>query len=296
MLRRNPRTRMKPAEVEQRLRRLADVQTTVYLPRVPQRPIPQSGEPVRPRTIAGDRVVRSPIAVLVLKRSAAAIRVDRAVTTARRHGRLVAAAVAAMMLVSLGVAAEAVYRPDRFASANEAGGTATPRTTAPQASPATAAAWVLPTGFVLPAGFLWWKDPTGYQVARPATWSHRREAPTVMFFGAPGGAPTLRVRVWNEAGPDLLTALVKEEDRGLGSLPRYRRVQITTVAGGANRDTIWEYEFTDPTAGRMRTREHAFVAGGRTFVIQWRAPVAMWAASQQDLQVVRDSFRPGTRP
>jgi hypothetical protein len=307
LLRRNPRARMKPAEVEQRLRRLANVQTTVHLRHLPEQRTRKSAEPIRAEAgpeqhpcappkgtaaVPALRIDHAPVTVPGPARSAIAVRADRAVTTARRHWRLVAAAMAATVLLALGVAAETAYRPDRSGSAEQLGVLATdaapPPATGPQASRSTPPT----TGFVLPARFLWWKDPTGYQVARPADWPHHREAPTTMFFGAPGGAPTLRVRVWDDAGPDLLVALVHQEGEGLSTLPEYRRIQIARVAGARNQDTVWDYEFTDPKAGRLRGREVAFVARGRPFVIQWRTPPGTWAASQKDLEVVINSFRP----
>jgi hypothetical protein len=211
---------------------------------------------------------------------------------------LVAAAVATVVLLSLAVAAEVAYRPNRSTAAQQssaAGSTsaAPPGTTGPQGAPTTAPTSASPTRFVLPANFLWWTDKTGYQVAWPANWSRQREAPTVMFFCAPGGPPTLRVRVWNDAGPDLLAALRREEQAS--ALPRYEQIRIEALADAPNRDTVWEYEFTDPKAGRLRGLDHAFVAGGRTYVIQWRTPPAKWVAAQKDLQVVMNSFRPAAQ-
>jgi hypothetical protein len=305
LLQRNPQARMKPAEVEERLRRLADVQTTVHLRHVPPppareenpvragagaaelpgaRPVPTAGAPVL-------RSERAPISVPGNQRAAATIHTDGPVGVARRHWRVVAAAVAAVVLVSVAVAAEVAYRPNRSTAAQRVGVVVTssaPAQRTTTAAPTTTAASPVP--FVLPARFGWWKDRAGgYQIAWPDGWSHQRETSTVMFFCAPGGPPTLRVRVWNDAGPDLQAAMAREERRN--ALPRYDLVQI---GAAANNGAVWEYEFTDPKAGRLHGMEHAFVAGGRTYVIQWRASPAKWAATQKDFQVVMSSFRTGT--
>jgi eukaryotic-like serine/threonine-protein kinase len=305
LLQHNPHARMKPAEVERRLRRLADVQTTVHLRTVPQPQAPaepaaapppaveaaREGDPrplpvPRPRQAPEPRE-RPPLSVP----SAGAA---RAVAGARRHWRVVAAgAVAAVVLplaVAVGTGHPAVFSRDerRIAATSAAQPPVAPTRAAvsPSAAPAPP--------FVLPARFAWWRDRTGYQVGWPAKWSRQREGPLVMFFCAPGGPPTLRVKVWQGAGPnlDLLVALVRNEQKA--RLPAYHRIRIEATPGAADRDTVWEYEFTDPKAGRLHAVEHAFVAGGRTFLIQWRAPVAKWTASLADLAVVRASFRPGT--
>ena len=144
------------------------------------------------------------------------------------------------------------------------------------------------TRFALPARFLWWRDRTGYQVAFPTNWSHLRESRETMFFCAPGGPPTLRVRVWNGAGTDLTDALGREEQRA--DLPAYRRIRLE--ARGA--EAVWEYTFSDPKAGPLRGSERAFVAGGHTYLMQWRTPVDKWAANARTLTVVTNSFRPPT--
>jgi serine/threonine protein kinase len=313
LLQHNPKARMKPAEVEQRLRQLADVQTTVHLRHVPpprkpepepepvaggpelpelrsSRPIPIAGAP------AGLRPERGPGSGPAVEHAAVAIPADGVTTAVRRNRRLVAAAVAAVALLSVGVAAQVAYHPNRSTAAQLANATTTvgaapSQTTATQASPTIPAATRSSAGFVLPDRFRWWTDKTGYKVAWPAKWTHQRETPAIMFFCAPGGPPTLRVRVWDDAGPDLLAALVQEERAS--ALPAYRRIKIAPVAGAAGQDTTWEYEFTDPKAGRLHGLEHAFVANGHTYLIQWRAAPAKWAASQKDRQVVMNSFRPG---
>jgi predicted Ser/Thr protein kinase len=314
LLQHNPRARMKPAEVERRLRRLADVQTTVHLRKVPDQREPDSTAGPRRELAAAARpapdlrpvpVPSGPAAVArveparpgAARDAGGAAPVERAVSAARRHWRAVAAAVLGAVVVPLAVLAVSTGHPGIFTgSARHAAQTsaAPPTAAAPaSASPSAAAAATPPPPsprFVLPGRFLLWKDKTGYQVAWPAKWSHQREAPTVMFFCAPGGPPTLRVKVWDGLGPDLVAAFVRQEQTD--ALPGYRRIRIEATPDAADHDTVWEYEFTDPKAGRLHGLEHAFVAAGHTYVIQWRAPTAKWTGSLADLQVVRNSFRP----
>ncbi len=314
LLQRNPQARMKPAEVEQRLRRLADVQTTVHLRHVPQQRSPEPDEPIRagsaavrlpddrpialPAGVPALRPVRAPVTVLRPERETAGLRAERALGGMRRHWRVAAAVLGAGVLVPLAVAAQVAYGPDRSTAQEQqagAGGgagattSAAPATTAPTSAPAAPAS-ASPTRFVLPARFLWWTDRTGYKIAWPANWTRQRENPTTMFFCAPGGPPIMRVRVWTDAGPDLLAALQRQERTA--ALPEYRPIRMEALPGAANQDTVWEYEFTDPKAGRLRAVDHAFVANGRTYVIQWQAAPAKWAASQKDYQVALNSFRP----
>jgi hypothetical protein len=297
LLQRNPQARMKPAEVEQRLRQLADVQTTVHLRHVPQprqapstRPVrhelaaaaaqaqPQQPPSGRPRR-GGESSVRVPDTVPPRWRTAAAAGLVAVVLP------LVAVAGSTDQAWPWSAAARGAVRqervvvpavvPTRRPSAAPSG--------APSASPSVAA-----TRFALPARFLWWRDRTGYQVAFPANWSHLRESRETMFFCAPGGPPTLRVRVLNGAGTDLTAALAREEQRA--DLPAYRRIRLESRGAEA----IWEYTFSDPKAGPLRGSERAFVAGGHAYLMQWRTPLDKWAANARTLTVVTNSFRPPT--
>jgi eukaryotic-like serine/threonine-protein kinase len=321
LLQRNPRARMKPAEVAERLRRLADVETTVHLRHVPP---PEPAVPL-PRTpaVAGARDARAlpaagPTAAAHQgghgprsgRSAASLVRPAGRLTGTRRRWQLAAAAAVTAVLVPLGVVAASSGGPDRSDAAERrqaalhaltatsaappAGDlgrrSATPTASASPAPPA-------PPRFVLPGRFLWWHDRSGYRVAWPAVWSHLREAPTVMFFCAPGGPPTLRVTATDDTGADLLAAFGRQERKG--GLPGYRRIAMADVPQAdravpwlAAKETTWEYEFTDPKAGRLHGLERAFVANGHTYVVQWRTPQAKWTQSQRDLRVVLDSFRP----
>jgi serine/threonine protein kinase len=296
LLQRNPQARMKPAEVEQRLRRLADVQTTVHLRHVPEQRQPASLRPTRhelpsgaavaaqaqSQPPAGDRRRRdvgSPTAVPVM--------------SPRRWRSMAAAGVAAVVLPLIAVAGSVDQSSWPWSAGVRDGaqqGRVLPAvipTRQPSGSPSeTGSPSPTATRFVLPARFLWWRDRTGYQVAFPTNWSHLREGREAMFFCAPGGPPTLRVRVWDNAGTDLTAALAKQEQKA--DLPAYRRIRIEPRGAEA----VWEYTFTDPKAGPLRGLERAFVAGGHRYLMQWRTPPAKWAANAQRFAVVTNSFRP----
>ena len=57
-------------------------------------------------------------------------------------------------------------------------------------------------------------------------------------------------------------------------------------------DAVWEYTFRDPAAGPVRGLEQVVALDDATYLIEWRAPKAAWAAHLPNLAVVLDSFRP----
>jgi hypothetical protein len=332
LLHRNPAARMKPTEVEERLRRLADVQTTVHLRHVPRQrdpepatapaavtagPVPAgaAGAAAAAGAPGGAEATEATAATAAIEATAPLVVDVRPVDTdpaprplptapagARRtrYRAMVAAAAAALAAAVIATLALTTDMPERWTArgaplpnrvAPVASASPDPvRSAAPSVEPLAAAPLVKPP-FVLPAGFLYWTDRTGYQVAWPASWTHQRESPTVMFFCAPGGPPTLRIRVWDGAGPDLAAALAREESAA--KLPGYDRMRLAAVPG-AGGVAEWEYMFKDPKAGELHGLERAFVAGGRTYLVQWRTQPDRWERSKADLTVVLDSFKPAT--
>ena len=363
LLQRNPQARMKPPEVEERLRRLADVQTTVHLRRVPEqrRPLPAApprvqlapvpapvpdmptadrpvdahpiaahsidepptagqqatgrqvaaaqthglqvnGHGVNGHAVDGQRVAALPIdrqPVVVRSAMGGNVRTAASGMTPRRWRLVAAAAVAAVVVPLAAVAASADqgrWLPslgDRSAGQSVSAG---PGVSAGASGPGSkaaalsASASALPSvssgPFVLPAGYQKFEDRSGYLVAYPKKWSRDRETPAQMFFCAPGGPPTLRIRVWDGAGTNLVAALVREE--ASAKLANYRRIRIEGPAPGS---AVWEYTFTDPKAGPLRALEQAFVAGGVTYLVQWRTPPAKWEDGKRTHSVVMHSFR-----
>jgi eukaryotic-like serine/threonine-protein kinase len=267
VLQRNPKSRMAPAEIEDRLRRLADVQTTVHLRHVPQRrrPVAPGGGPAGAarRRPAGRRPPPFRWRLLTLAAVSLALVVLTVLVLATDRGPRSGA----------GSSPEAAERRPAAPS-----GTAGTSAGAPSATPAT---------FALPARFAWWNGPKGWRVAVPVGWRASRSGVDVAVFAAPGGQPVLRVGAWSPPNPDLVTALVARERAA--RLPGYRRIRIEALTDppGAG----WEYTFTDRRVGRVRAMERAVVAGGRTYLIGWRTPAATWPADLHRLGVVVHSLR-----
>jgi hypothetical protein len=86
----------------------------------------------------------------------------------------------------------------------------------------------------------------------------------------------------------VVAALITEEQEV--RLAGYRRIRIEALSPAP--DAVWEYTFQDPSAGPMRGLRQVVAQAGRTYVIEWQAPRAAWAADLQKLAVILDSFGP----
>ncbi|MEU4222539.1 hypothetical protein AB0F10_45280, partial [Actinoplanes sp. NPDC026623] len=144
-----------------------------------------------------------------------------------------------------------------------------------------------PSPFVLPRGFRWWDDPSGFSVAVPGGWAGGGDARSGRVFMAPGGRSTLRISRWRPGGANPVAALIDEEQQA--GLPAYRRIRIEPLP--ATPGALWEYTFRDPATGPIHALEQVMAFGGQAYLVEWHVPGEQWAANLQRLSVVLDSFR-----
>jgi hypothetical protein len=332
LLQRNPQARLTPKEVEQRLRKLADVQTTVHLRHIPEQRRPEALEPARyevperdrnaagaaagvaagaavgaaaaaAATPAGAGAVDAPVAgprTLDAQRVSSAQPYHPVRGAFNRRWRMMAVTGTAAIALPLalvgtgnagwlpGVDGDPSRKPSApsTVAAGAAGGT----TSAPaaSASPSPSPSASPAAAFVRPADYRWWVDRNDFRFAHPDDYVRLADKDWQVFFCAPGGPPTIRVRVLKGTGTDPAAALAREE--GAADLPGYRRISIGAVPQAADQAAVWEYTFTDQKAGPLHGIERAFVLGGRTYLLQWRTPAKRWAAEQKTYQQVVNSF------
>jgi len=298
LLRKNPNARMSALEVERRLRKITGQTTAVTLPRIPApRPSPESpaAAPLEPGTARGTEPVQTgPTASaggsggwsgggsgggggsgVTSGQAGEAGAAGAAGGRRRPWWQWAAAGGLAILLIAVGAV---LVRNDGLP-----GRSADPPpawvSSGPAVSPASAGSETPP------AGFVWWHDPSGYQVAVPAGWDLAREDATTMLFSDPAAPLTLRVRVLSGSSqdPEALTGT-----EGGPPLPGYQRIRIEQLA--QNLGTEWEYAFDGPT-GRIHAIERVFVVDGRGYSIQWRTPDAQWQANRDRFAVIVGSFR-----
>ncbi|MEV6490819.1 serine/threonine-protein kinase [Actinoplanes sp. NPDC051633] len=325
LLQKNPRSRMRLDEVEERLRRIADVQNAVRLHNVPSPPARGQAAPPAPtpppmaREIPGnvDLVNVAPIALAAGpevpgtstdSRSAAPAAVPAPIQRPapvepprRRPVAQLVVGVATAATLVVGTAAFAANGGslpwsdrdgDSDGDRTAVAATANPTPAASSAPAPTSAATPAPVSTVLPSAFKWYDSRSGFHVAWPKTWVKVQESRTSVTLCAPGGPPVVAVREWTRSDPDLTAALRREETAA--ALPRYKRERM--VVSPQQDSAEWEYTFTDPKMGALHGLERAVLVGGRAYLIQWRTPAGEWAKHQSALNVVVNSFRPAPPP
>jgi hypothetical protein len=206
-----------------------------------------------------------------------------------RGTRMALAAAAVLLAGTTGTAlARDAAAPDRPAPPAAAPSPAAAAICDDGATPGTAVTTGLADRpYALPAGWVWHRDPAGFEVAVPAGWT-REAAGDVACFRDPGGSRSFEVR----AGVPVVAAPIEHwrtaERAALsdGTLPGYRLVGMTPLAvkqGGAAWEFTWQPE---PGARRHERRLLLSVAPDRAYVIGWATPEQDWAADEPLLQLI----------
>ena len=141
----------------------------------------------------------------------------------------------------------------------------------------------------LPAGHSWFKSPSGFKVAAPTGYQMISKNKVSVSYSAPTGPPLFGVRLWKRSTTtDLGAALRREES--LAKLANYRRISMEVLPG--QQGAVWEYTFTDPRRGKLRSVERAFIApSGKAYLLHWRTAPRAWSRHLGELGIIATSFR-----
>jgi hypothetical protein len=293
LLRRNPRQRLRAEETRRLLRHIVGADTPGVLARlIPRRRT--AGAVILPAQPA-----KSP--TIVLNRGQRPAAPAPPPKPRRRRPRLVvlAALGSALLVVAIGVlvATTASSGRSRHAAAPPAatsgapvdpflGSALCPTATRTELRPASRE----PGWNALIAGWVWYKDPSGYRIAVPGGWS-AYAGPGGMCFRDVGDDRWLGVSTWTPGGDPATHVTNRERELLQRTRPAgYQQVRIAPVPyykGGAD----WEYQFQDSVRGRMHGIVRDFlVAPGQGYTIVWCTTEFDWTVNLDNFRLVMASF------
>ncbi|MFI5893979.1 serine/threonine-protein kinase [Actinoplanes sp. NPDC051513] len=226
-------------------------------------------------------------------------------TALRRHApSALIAAVVVVLLVAAGITWWAVRpAPDKPAAvapsavSPAASSSPSPSATSSATSPAAAAPTVAVSATragdgrpARPAGWIDYRDPTGFSLYVPAGWKRSKEHGMV-YFRAPGrvlGIDQTKKPQW-----DPVADWRGKADHRVagGDFPGYREIHIREVDYFL-KAADWEFTFNRSGVRQHVNNRGVVTSAHQAYGIYWQTSDADWAAAQKDLRLVFASFRP----
>jgi len=296
LLHRDPRARMDSAEAERLLREVVRLSSNVS----PQEPrdapanaadgTAQSvtaASPGEPGTAAGTEPPTGPADAAAPHGTRPRRRRSVVLT-----GTVTAAfvAVAAAVVLANGEVLSGAHSGARFVSSGNAPLAITSRQAAPAAEPSGSVAGV--DRFLLPPGWTWYEDPTGFRLAVPVGWTVSRDNLGV-YFQEPTGYRMLAVRQWKPSNAEPVSAWIQQEEADVHRLTNYQRIRIENVPQYFSSCADWEYRY-DVDGTRLHTLERGFTTTeGRSLAFSWRASEFDWSINEANFLLVAASLRVG---
>jgi serine/threonine protein kinase len=165
---------------------------------------------------------------------------------------------------------------------NPASSTA-PRTPQPNAKHSS-------NGWALLAGWSYYTDAAGFQMAVPDGWSYERIGTTICFRD-PSNVRFLSIDPDRNPAGDPVQACQKEAARLVqaGELPKYTQIDLQR-APLQIKAADWEYTYDGPRGVRMHATTRWFASGGKAFALGWATRDFDWQINFTFHSMVVSSF------
>jgi eukaryotic-like serine/threonine-protein kinase len=143
-----------------------------------------------------------------------------------------------------------------------------------------------PNWNALVAGWVWYRDPTGYRIAVPGGWT-AYTGPGGMCFRDTGDNRWLGVSQWAGAGDPVAHVRSRAQELHPQGYQEVRVAPVPYYKGGAD----WEFQFDAPIRGRMHGVVRDFVvAPGLGYTISWCTTEFDWSVNLDNFRLVMASF------
>ena len=144
----------------------------------------------------------------------------------------------------------------------------------------------------LPAGFVWYHDPTGFSIARPRAWqvSHRGH---LVYIQDPASGRFLIIDQTTHPKPDPLADWRQQEAARISTLAGYQRIRLAAVSyPQAERAADWEFTFYENGQLTHVLNRNILVNSHRAYALYWSTPANQWSSSYHLFRVFAATFRP----
>lgn len=170
----------------------------------------------------------------------------------------------------------------------------TPTNTAAASSPTAAPATPSPptTGFVLPAGWQWRDDGTGFRLPVPVGWQFGRDDDGRALWRDPQRSRLLLIDQTRKPKPDPYQDWLDNEAARRDGYRDYRRIRLEPVDYW-DKAADWEFTYTSSNGNPLHVLNRGFItAPDQAYSIYWSTPADAWQDNLDELKVIHDGFQP----
>ncbi len=179
------------------------------------------------------------------------------------------------------------------ASSHGAGSHPVPKSTgSPRSSPARSGR-ILTS---LPAGFVWYHDPTGFSIAMPSGWkvSHRS---VYIYIQDPSSADFLIIDQTTHPQPNALEDWRQQEAARRSTFADYHLIRLQAVSyPQAEQAADWEFTFDQDGQPTHVLNRNILVNSRHACALYWSTPADQWSADYHLFEVFAASFHPAGDP
>jgi serine/threonine protein kinase len=145
---------------------------------------------------------------------------------------------------------------------------------------------------VLPAGFTWYHDPTGFSIAMPDGW-HVSHQGHLVYIQDPASNRFLIVDQTSQPQSNALDDWRQQEAARISTYPDYHRIRLQAVRyAQAEQAADWEWSYVDSGTLTHVLNRNILVDSRQAYALYWSTPQAQWQASYHYFQAFAATFHP----
>ena len=150
---------------------------------------------------------------------------------------------------------------------------------------------------VLPRGFSWYHDPTGFSIGRPENWriSHKGH---LVYIQDPNSGRFLIIDQTTHPKPNPLADWRQQEAARISTFPGYHRIRLQAVRyAQAERAADWEFTYDDNGQLTQVLNRNILANAHHAYALYWSTPASEWKTSYHYFRAFAATFRPaGNQP
>jgi serine/threonine protein kinase len=149
---------------------------------------------------------------------------------------------------------------------------------------------------VLPRGFSWYHDPTGFSIGVPENWQISHQGHLV-YIQDPNSGRFLIIDQTTHPKPNPLADWRQQEAARIGTFPGYHRIRLQAVHyAQAERAADWEFTY-DSNGQLTRVLNRNILAGAHhAYALYWSTPASEWKTSYHYFRTFAATFHPAGEP